>query len=114
MKKQSNQKSNHKKKILKVQKKCKNSRNRFKSFNQRILSLKKIKSFLEIKKKWTSVDSRKLAGLGKDVETFMMNKIMNIGITTQEETEEVERTEKEIKVKTHHICTDYLLTKLIW
>ncbi len=69
---------------------------------------------MEIKKKWTSVDSRKLAGLGKDVETFMMNKIMNIGITTQEETEEVERTEKEIKVKTHHICTDYLLTKLIW
>ena len=66
------------------------------------------------KKKWIYADTKKLAGLEKDVETSMIILILNIGKRIQEETEEAKRIRKEDKTKINHICSDYLLTKLIW
>ncbi len=56
---------------------------------------------METKKKWISVDTKKLAGLEKDVETSMTTKTSNTGKRIQEETVEVERIRKKKKAKTN-------------
>jgi len=66
---------------------------------------------LVTRKKWRSADFRKLAGSEKDVGTSTMNKTTYIGKTTQEEAEEVKRTEIEEKMRIKHTCTSYLLIR---
>jgi len=49
---------------------------------------------LETKKRWSFVDSKKLVGLEKDVETSMIIQTMNTGKKTLKETEKAKETRK--------------------
>ena len=66
-----------------------------------------------MKKSWKYVDFRKLAGLEKDVETFMKNQTLNTGKRIQKEIKDLKRTRKariRVKMKIKLTYLNYLPT----